>query len=345
MKITFPMSMQQDRAAKPEYKNRRNGMNKSGSLISVIVPVYNTEKYLQKCVETITRQTYENLEIILVDDGSMDSSGKLCDDFAEKDGRVRVIHKENGGVSSARNEGLDQARGQYIMFVDSDDEIVPECVEILFDSICKYHADIACAGTLGVDNRAYFEGDVCVWNQKEALEHSLMDHPYTFSVWSKLYSKDIIGKKRFLRDVKINEDTMFLFEILCKQPKVINIKTQVYYYRPNESSVSRSRYTDKFKDILVVSNRKYQIVKNDFPELIGVADNMRLKASMNLLRILFVRTTREKRTLESELIRMVKKNSKAYISMNASDDEWLRIVKYNLYYICKFGYHCLKKRV
>ena len=113
-------------------------------LISVIVPVYNVEKYLGKCVDSILAQTYENLEIILVEDGTKDNSGAICDAYAAKDSRIRVIHKENGGLSSARNAGMDIARGEYFGFVDSDDWIEPKMYETLLNLAEKYHADLVC---------------------------------------------------------------------------------------------------------------------------------------------------------------------------------------------------------
>ena len=115
-------------------------------LISIIVPVYNVEKYLHRCVSSILQQTYSKFEVILVDDGSKDASGRICDVFASKDERVRVIHKENGGLSSARNAGLDIANGKYIGFVDSDDYIENDMYEIMYNALIKNNVDIACVG-------------------------------------------------------------------------------------------------------------------------------------------------------------------------------------------------------
>ena len=116
----------------------------SGELITVIVPVYNVKDYLQQCVESICGQTYQNLEILLVDDGSTDGSGKICDELAKKDTRIKVIHKPNGGLSDARNAGLDVATGDYIGYVDSDDYIEPDMFEILLTNIEEHQADISC---------------------------------------------------------------------------------------------------------------------------------------------------------------------------------------------------------
>ena len=114
-------------------------------LISIIVPVYNVEEYLDKCVESIVNQTYKNIEVILVDDGSPDNCPKMCDDWAKKDKRIKVIHKKNGGLSDARNKGIDESKGEYLSFVDSDDYITDNYVELLYNIISKEHADISMA--------------------------------------------------------------------------------------------------------------------------------------------------------------------------------------------------------
>ena len=116
---------------------------KKNNLISIIVPIYNVEKYLKKCIDSIINQTYKNLEIILVDDGSPDNCGKICDEYAKKDNRIKVIHKENGGVSSARNVGVENATGEYIGFVDSDDYIEKDMYEVLINNLKKENADIS----------------------------------------------------------------------------------------------------------------------------------------------------------------------------------------------------------
>ena len=118
-------------------------MDKEQPLISVIVPVYNVEKYLKKCVNSITSQTYENLEILLVDDGSTDSSGQICNEFEKNDARIKVIHKKNGGLSDARNAGLDRAKGQYYAFIDSDDYIQDNTIEIMLNAVKKNKSEIA----------------------------------------------------------------------------------------------------------------------------------------------------------------------------------------------------------
>lgn len=174
-------------------------------LISVIVPVYNVEKYLEKCVQSIINQTYENLEIILVDDGATDNSGKICDEFAKKDSRIKVIHKENGGLSDARNFGLDIATGKYISFIDSDDFVNKRLFEILHKEIIKNDYDIAFC-----DYFKFFENDNVdeeISNSYKILEHtkySILNlyydighkHEKAVVAWGKLY------KSKFFKDIR-----------------------------------------------------------------------------------------------------------------------------------------------
>ena len=318
-------------------------MENSKPLVSIIVPVYNAERYLRECVDSIATQTYGNLEIILVDDGSTDSSGNICDDLSDLDGRIRVIHKVNGGVSSARNVGIDAALGEYLMFVDSDDTIIPESIELMLKKSQEYNADIVSAGLLDYGREKSFENGVSIWAGDEALRQSLSDHPRGFSMCSKLYRTQVLGDSRFAEGVKINEDTLLLFEIFCKQPTVVNIEDRIYFYRPNDRSASRAVYSEKFEDILRVADKKRQMVSDKFPELLPLAENMMLKSRMNLLQILCVRTRKEKKKLERELIKHIKKNCRSYISMSPYDDRWLKIIRFNLYYVYKLAYRFKNK--
>ncbi|MDO4378752.1 MAG: glycosyltransferase family 2 protein [Erysipelotrichia bacterium] len=199
--------------------------------ISVIIPVYKVEEYLDRCIESVVGQTYKNLEIILIDDGSPDNCPKMCDDWAKKDNRIRVIHKENEGVSSARNYGIDIATGEYISFVDSDDIIHPKYYEIMLNNIgdadmvyCEYEkfTDEISFDNINEDN---FEFEV---NQNEKVFSN-----FSFSffvVWNKVIKTELLKNIRFSTEFKNAEDTLFAFELLEKCSKVVYIKTQLYGY-------------------------------------------------------------------------------------------------------------------
>ncbi len=214
--------------------------------ISVIVPVYNVEKYLDKCVKSIVNQTYTNLEIILVDDGSPDNCPIMCDKWGKKDNRIKVIHKENGGLSSARNAGLDSASGSYVAFVDSDDWIDTDALEKMLSSAYENNADIVSAGF-------YFE-TLESTNIQILTEQSYTDNDIVFNllmdnirpeVCGKLYHFRLIGDLRFDENVKYAEDLPFNFNIMLNAQRFYNMNTCCYHYlQGNENSITSSYITD-----------------------------------------------------------------------------------------------------
>ena len=198
-------------------------------LVSIIVPVYNVEKYLDRCIESITTQTYEYLEIILVDDGSSDHCPKICDNWKEKDNRIKVFHKKNGGVSSARNIGLDNSNGQYITFIDSDDYINKDMIEIMLKEMKDY--DICVCDHFIVDDSGIV--------QKEDSKVEDME-----SVWQTIYTKDIIGATRFPNYIR-SEDRVFNCDIRRKDPKIKFISNKLYNYYQSENSICRNNKYNK----------------------------------------------------------------------------------------------------
>ena len=208
-------------------------------MISIIVPVYNTEQYLLRCFDSILSQSFTDFELLLIDDGSTDGSGAICDSYAEKDSRIRVFHKENGGVSSARNLGLNEAQGEWICFVDSDDELLPNSFQIMVDGVSN-EVDMVMAGyyefegeTLLTDTSKY--GKDGLISRNDAL---LMMYPSSSLVYmgysvAKLFRRSLVLSKSLLFDdhIKIKEDTLFVVEYLCSiQNQVCYISTPVYKY-------------------------------------------------------------------------------------------------------------------
>ena len=226
-------------------------MDNARPLISVIVPVYKVEGYIAACLDSIIAQTYENLEIILVDDGTPDSSGKICDEYAKKDSRIKVIHKENGGVSSARNAGLDIATGELIGFVDSDDTIHPKMYEELYRSLVETGADLVSCSF----SRCYTEDDVCpdeISDQAPLLlsaEKALcsMMHRKHFGAHPvcKLYRAQILSGVRFDTAISIAEDVPFVAEAILNSKKIAIIKARLYNYFQRQGSAMNSLFTEK----------------------------------------------------------------------------------------------------
>lgn len=217
--------------------------------ISVIVPVYNVESYLTECVSSILNQTFSDFECIVVDDGSTDSSGKLCDDLSRKDERIRVIHQKNGGLSAARNTGLDAAKGQYISFVDSDDVVGTHFLEVLYSGIQKERTKISvCRYTRFQDGKAYGGGSwtahTAVWNFEKAaseLSESGMDEraAYVTVMWNKLYDRELFRTLRF-PEGKLHEDEFLIHHLLLDARRLCICDAEQYFYRQRSSSIMGS---------------------------------------------------------------------------------------------------------
>ncbi len=238
-------------------------------LISVVVPVYNVKQYLTRCLDSIINQTYSYLEIIIIDDGSTDDSGKICDEYSIKDQRIRVIHKTNGGLSDARNVGIDKANGKYISFVDSDDYLHPEFIEILYKNICEYKADVSICGFIKGTNSKFSgktkRNECKVFKREEMLGqwHGKYRHIET-QAWNKLYLKDLFtGEKiRYPRGMN-HEDVQTTHLVIAACNRVVITESRLYYYFQRSDSITNSTFTDKrIYDILEAQNRRLYFFKN-----------------------------------------------------------------------------------
>ena len=218
-------------------------------LISVIVPVYNVEKYLDKCVESIVNQTYKNLEIILVDDGSPDNCPTMCDAWTEKDSRIKVIHKENGGVSSARNIGLDNVTGDFVTFVDSDDWIDADTIGKMKDIVDCDLCDIACVGFCYEylsDTPTSYIGSNFKYEGEEILYNYLMDNIRP-EACSKLYSYSVIGDVRFDSSIKYAEDLEFNYRAIKKAKCISSVDEAKYHYLQDSGNSSTTQLITDFR--------------------------------------------------------------------------------------------------
>ncbi|MBE5821327.1 MAG: glycosyltransferase [Clostridiales bacterium] len=249
-------------------------MNK---LITVIVPVYNVEKYIRNCIESIINQTYSNLEIILVDDGSLDSSPQIIDEYAKKDKRIRVIHKENGGVSSARNAGLKIASGEYITFVDSDDTINSKIYEILYNLIKKYDTEITMCEAIKVyeDEEGKIiipeleENDIQekVLNSGEAIKLMIMDGNIGNFACTKLFKKELFNNITF-PDGKVYEDAGTTYKVVHNANKIVYTNLKLYNYFYGRIGSITSTFTEKkILDSLEAYFEQYLFILNNYPEI------------------------------------------------------------------------------
>ena len=253
-------------------------MSNQDEKISVIIPVYNVEKYLEKCIDSILNQTYKNLEIILVDDGSNDNSGNMCDKFAREDKRVRVIHKKNGGASSARNAGLDIATGEYIGFIDSDDFVDLDFYEVLYNNLVEENADMSmcklldCYGDVNKTNKKVTK---FVYTTEEAIKVVLEAKITSVFAVNKLYKRDIFNGLRY-KEGDIAEDAEIILDVLMKCKKVVFLDAEKYYYIHRENSVTTSKFNrERSYDVIRAYEKNLKLIKENYPSLINVAE-MRL---------------------------------------------------------------------
>ncbi len=224
-------------------------------LISIVIPVYKVEKELSRCLNSILNQTYEKLEIILVDDGSPDNSGRLCDEFASKDNRIKVFHIENGGAARARNIGLAVATGEYIGFVDSDDYIDTNMYEIMINAIEENGADISAVGIIREDEASGSHSVIrtpnqpTVYSDEDTLREILRSRYVGSSVWSKLYRRECWEDVRF-PEGQTNEDIKIIFE-LHRGRKLVHTAIPTYHYMVRENSVTAAL---SLKDLQIAMN-------------------------------------------------------------------------------------------
>lgn len=235
--------------------------------VSIIVPVYKTEKYLEKCISSIVAQTYTDLEIILVDDGSPDQCPQLCDAWAAKDSRIRVIHKENGGLCSARNAGMEIMTGEYFMFADSDDWLEPDMIAALYTMITKHQADVArCSFYFNYEADGSQEAaccaeriDVCT-DYNAQLSDLVITGIMSGTVWNKLYKTETLGAVRFDKADGCSEDIMFNWRALRCKIKMVCFGEAKYHYLLRENSCTHSEFDDSAFAI-ITAKRKIMAVE------------------------------------------------------------------------------------
>lgn len=235
------------------------------SIISVIVPIYNVEDYLERCIKSILNQTFTKFELILVDDGATDTSPVICDQYEKLDSRIRVIHKENGGLSDARNKGLNCAKGEYICFIDSDDYIHPKYLEVLYDICLKYGCDIAVCGyeeTTGSNiSNIMLSEEIKILNSIEMLEYTYDNHfAMGIVAWNKLYKREVIGQDYYpVGQIHEDEATTYKYILNAKKIGVTTIK--LYYYFQRENSIMGKSFSEKRLDYFTALESRMKVYK------------------------------------------------------------------------------------
>lgn len=241
-------------------------------MISVIIPVYNVEKYLEECLQSVSEQTYRDLDVILVDDGSTDLSGKICEQWSEKDSRFRVIHKKNGGLSDARNTGLNAARGELIAFVDSDDVIHRDMFRILYSVMEKERCGICCCG---VEQGTIFQNQTenekksikGIYTPEQAIRAIIEETDVFVTVWNKLYKRNIV-EDIFFPKGRCNEDEFWSWRVIDRAVSIVSVKGTLYGYRQRENSIMNSRYSLKRLDLLDARAERLRFFEEKYPNLV-----------------------------------------------------------------------------
>ena len=267
-------------------------------MVSIIVPIYKVEKYLDECVQSIIKQSYRNLEIILVDDGSPDNCPSMCDEYAEQDSRIVVVHKENGGLSSARNAGIDIARGEYLLFVDSDDYISPIMVETLLDAITETNAKIAVsrisedAEKLCLDCGQKTE----VLRPDQVMKYILTEQVITTSASGKLYRKELFEGIRYPNG-KIYEDLGTTYKLIDRCEKVAFMDSSFYYYRSNPESITQASFSTKQLDYYDIADELREYISSAYPVFIDLVDNHRVRISISFMRKISISGFNDQQTI------------------------------------------------
>ena len=279
--------------------------------LSVVVPVYNVESYLSQCLDSLLEQEYNNLEIIVVDDGSSDRSGEICDQYARKYSNIRSYHKFNGGLSSARNYGIDYASGEYIAFVDSDDWIKPTMFELLMSNAIKYNAEVVSCrhiyyysdGKMELSRSG--ENVDTVYNSFEAKRHLYTN----FSFWGKIFRRFFFNDIRF-PEGKLYEDSRTMYRIALEVTTYVSLSSHEYYYRQRPTSIMGTFTTQNYLDRVSVWDEIYAGVKDVFPqeELTEIKRRQGRLALELLKSIVYNKKLKDNRELISQLLEKLPDN-------------------------------------
>lgn len=284
--------------------------------VSVIIPVYNTEAYLGSCLTSVTNQSYSNLEIIIIDDGSDDTSGRIADEFAGKDGRIRVIHQENRGIAEARNVGLREATGEWIFFVDSDDEVLPDAIQRLLSLAEQEQTNISMGGYRECICR---EGKILtkqvhvhnrVYREKERMFQYFLSEGRNFNfLWQKLYHKSVFQSLAFEKG-KYYEDLLLLPDILEAAGSIAIMDVPVYSYRLRKGSITGSKSMNVHMDGLYARTRWMAHIQKQYPDLVPVCADAILEYCCYMLGKMAASGSEKDSNIREEVLDVFRRNQK-----------------------------------
>lgn len=248
------------------------------NLISVIVPIYNVEAWLNQCIKSIVSQTYQNIEILLIDDGSTDSSGILCDEWKKKDSRIKVIHKVNGGLSDARNAGISIANGEFITFIDSDDIIEADMIEYLVTLINQEDIDMSVCQKALIDESGNLISPITkqlekvslIKGRENCMRHFLSSSDIDTVAWGKLYKTSMFDDVRYPMG-RYHEDVFTTYKLIAKCNSIAVGSGQKYFYRIRQGSITQTLFSQKHMDAILGKEEQAIFIQNNFPNLYPIA--------------------------------------------------------------------------
>ncbi len=305
-------------------------------MISVIVPIYRVEEYLKRCVDSILNQTYNDLEIILVDDGSPDNCPAICDEYAKKDSRIKVIHKENGGLSDARNAGLAIAKGEWLSFIDSDDWIEPDMYEILLKNATEYNSQISVGGVndelCNSDSikiiKTTFDGkeDIKCLSPKDAMRKHLLG---SWAAWDKIYRREVFKDIKFPVG-EINEDEVIMLKLLDKCERIVYNNRVFYHYIHRAESITTASFSPKKLVWVKHCKDNLEWIRKNYPELESEALSRLLSSILWSMREMAL--SKESFSKEMKKIRKeLKSNFKVFKNIKTTTQQRLRLYMINYF--------------
>lgn len=314
-------------------------MNKQ--LISIIVPVYNAEEYIERCINSLINQTYRNIEIILINDGSTDKSKDICDSYAKKDGRIKVVNQNNSGVSTARNKGIDVSNGECLCFVDSDDYVSNEFVEKMYKSVLMNKTDLAICSINNVSDKGIKYQNSSLYENNTITKATYYKNINTFGgfLWNKIFKKNIIGNLRLEKDIYYCEDELFVINYVERCKKIACVNDSLYFYCTHVGSLSswKDGWSEKKVTIIKAKQKALKILeKYSF----SVYKDYYLKYLYNLIDIYYRYS--KNAVKKNQLITMYEKvqNSSEY-SFKNKGSAFIRFKHFRLYSLIRKLFHIL----
>lgn len=287
-------------------------------LVSIIIPVYNVKKHIKRCIKSVENQTYKNLEIILVDDGSTDGSGDLCKELLKQDDRIIMVSQSNKGLSAARNAGIDICHGDFITFVDSDDVIEKDYVEYLLGLLLENKSDFSICAHKEIKNNKTFHDcgkglSEKQYTPEECLKDMLNERGFTVSAWGKLYSKKLFKNIRF-PEGKLHEDLSTTYKLILQSKKITYGQEPKYLYYQNKTSITNSGFNEQKLSIIDQTDEMCKEILQQYPKLVDTTIARRVHARFSVLRLMVSeKNLSEDMQKEKKIIKTFLKNHKKYI--------------------------------